>query len=73
MEYNNFSTEQLLETSKCGNFDQNHLLTLIYNILCGVNFIHSSGLIHDNLKPSTINLDESCFVTVSSIDTVRMP
>jgi serine/threonine protein kinase len=54
----------ILEIKWCENFDQNHLITLIYNSLCALNFIHSSGLIHNNLEPKNIKIDESCMVTI---------
>jgi serine/threonine protein kinase len=73
MDHKGFNINQLLESNKCSNFDQDHLLTLIYNILCALNFIHSSGLVHDNLKPENISLDESCFVTLAGMDSIKMP
>lgn len=65
MEYNKLDLSLLLETTKCGNFDQDHLMPILYNILCSANFIHSFGLVHGNFNPNNIKLNESCFVTIS--------
>ena len=42
------------------NLEEDHVLTVIYNILCAVNFIHSAGVIHRDLKPSNILINSEC-------------
>lgn len=31
--------------------------TIIYNLLCGINFIHQTGIIHRDIKPENILVD----------------
>ena len=32
-------------------FELDHALTILYNMLCGLNFLNSAGVIHRDLKP----------------------
>lgn len=54
----------ILLKKKPDNFDQNHLNTLVYNLLCAINFIHSANIIHRDLKPNNILFTENCRIVI---------
>ena len=39
-------------TSK--NMKETHIITILYNLLCATNYLHSMNLIHRDLKPANI-------------------
>lgn len=39
---------------------ETHVITIMYNLLCGINFIHTSGVLHRDIKPANILIDEEC-------------
>ena len=39
-------------------------ITILYNILCSVNFLHSQNLIHRDIKPSNFLITNQCTVKV---------
>ena len=45
-------------------FSEQHILIIIYNILCAMNFFHSAGLMHRDLKPANILIDDNCNVKI---------
>ena len=42
------------------SFTEEHLITILYNMLCSVNFLHSANVIHRDLKPANILIDKDC-------------
>ena len=42
------------------NFGENHLLTVMHNLLSSLKFLHSANVLHRDIKPSNILIDERC-------------
>ena len=50
----------MLDSTDIDTFKEDHLIALIYNLLCSLNFIHSAGIMHRDLKPANILVNEKC-------------
>ena len=49
--------KMLVSVNKGTVIQEAHILTLLYNSLCALNFIHSANILHRDLKPSNILVD----------------
>ena len=38
--------------------------TIMYNMLCSINFLHSANIMHRDLKPENILVDSRCKVAI---------
>ena len=41
---------------------EEHVVTITYNLLCALNFLHSAGVMHRDIKPANILIDDLCQV-----------
>lgn len=41
-------------------FSEQHVLVLTYNMLCSLNYVHSAGLLHRDIKTDNILVDDKC-------------
>lgn len=46
------------------HLNEYQIKTILYNLLCGLNYIHSANIIHRDLKPANILIDEDCSVKI---------
>ena len=43
----------------------------MFNILCGINYIHSAGIIHRDIKPANISISENCCTKIIDFGLAR--
>ena len=48
-----------------------HIQTIVYNFLCGLNYIHSAGIVHRDLKPANILVSEDCTAKICDFGLAR--
>lgn len=41
---------------------EDHILIIIYNVLCALHFMHSANVVHRDLKPANILINDCCNV-----------
>ena len=63
MDYMPYDLRSLMQNTNL-NFDEDHAIAVLYNILCGVNFLHTANVVHRDLKPANILVDCSCGIKI---------
>ena len=48
-----------------------HVQTIMFNVLCGLNFVHSAGILHRDLKPSNVLISEDCTARICDFGLAR--
>ena len=48
-----------------------HIQTLVYNILCGLKYLHSADVFHRDLKPANLLVNEDCTVKICDFGLAR--
>ncbi|GBE59664.1 cell-cycle-associated kinase MAPK [Babesia ovata] len=51
--------------------NDNHIRLLIYNLLCGVNYLHAVGIYHRDLKPANCLVNRDCSVKICDFGLAR--
>jgi len=51
--------------------EEDYIITMLYNILCGMNFIHSANLMHRDIKASNILMNDECKITFCDFGLAR--
>ena len=64
MEFIESDLRKLLKNSQNIDIDDQHIVTILYNILCALNTIHSANIIHRDIKPANILIDGNCAVKI---------
>ncbi|PIK54476.1 Mitogen-activated protein kinase 11 [Apostichopus japonicus] len=58
--------------NKCQKLSDEHVKFLVYQILRGLKYIHSAGVIHRDLKPSNLAVNEDCELRILDFGLARM-
>lgn len=57
MEFVETDFKKLMSNTPATKINDDHLVTILYNMLCAINYMHSAGIIHRDLKPSNFLID----------------
>ena len=71
MEYMESDLKKLLNQSSEIDLSEEHVLMIIYNLLCAIKFMHSANIIHRDLKPANILVDSDCNVKICDFGLAR--
>ena len=50
---------------------EDHLIHLLYNMLCSLNFMHSANIVHRDIKPANLLVDQECKVKICDFGLAR--
>ena len=71
MDYVSFDLRDLLGKKLLPQFTEEHVITIIYNLLCSVKFLHSANIVHRDLKPGNILIDDQCAIKICDLGISR--
>ena len=55
---------KLLSKKQAKPLTEKQIITIMYNCLCGLNFLHSFNVIHRDIKPSNLLVDSNCNIKI---------
>jgi mitogen-activated protein kinase 1/3 len=70
MEYVSGDLRVLLSNPKY-LFEEDHVVIVLYNILCAMNFLHSANVMHRDLKPANILINQDCEIKICDFGMAR--
>lgn len=60
-----------LFNQKSGDLSEERAITLVYNILLSLKFIHTAGVLHRDLKPANVLVNAECQVKLCDFGLAR--
>jgi len=57
MDLGELDLKKLFDTVPKTMLDEEHIITILYNCLCAIAFIHSANIIHRDIKPANFLID----------------
>lgn len=71
MSYEKYDLKSIFESKEAPDLDVKHVVTILYNILCSMNFLHTANIIHRDLKPSNILVSAECQIKICDFGLAR--
>lgn len=66
MDYVESDMRKVLESVRHGTvLQEDHVVTILYNILCSVKFLHAANVMHRDLKPGNLLINSQCGVKIA--------
>ena len=71
MNYVEQDLSQLVKNADDFELQEMHVVTIIYNLLCSVNFLHSCDIMHRDLKPANVLINSKCVPVLADFGLAR--
>ena len=71
MDYKPATLKEMLCTVDSIDYEEEHVIIILYNMLCSLNFMHTAGVIHRDIKPGNILIDDNCHVFITDFGLSR--
>jgi tRNA A-37 threonylcarbamoyl transferase component Bud32 len=68
-EYVDTDLQKLIQSNQ--HFGNLHIQYFLYQILCGISYIHSAGMLHRDVKPANILVNENCSLKLCDLGLAR--
>ena len=72
MEHVETDFKKLLSATPTTLVDEDHIITILYNMLCATNYIHSANIIHRDLKPANFLINSNCNIKLCDFGLSRV-
>ncbi len=63
---------KMLNSTPKTSLSEDHIVTILYNMLCSINFLHSANLVHRDLKPGNFLIDSQCNIKMCDFGLTRV-
>ena len=64
MEHMQTDLKKIFQSMKQLDFSESHMVVILYNMLCALNFLHSANIMHRDIKPANLLVDADCRVKI---------
>lgn len=71
MEYVEHDLKAILTKRRPKKFDEEHVISIIYNILCSINYLSSANVLHRDLKPANVLITNTCTIKICDLGLAR--
>ena len=73
MEYIDDDVKHLLQTlpKRGQDITSQHLKVILYNLLCATKYMHSANIVHRDIKPGNILINQHCEVRICDFGIAR--
>ena len=71
MEYFHRDVSEMMNMVQPQHLSEEHIQHVMYNLLCSINFLHSFGIVHRDIKPGNILVNDACQVKLCDFGLAR--
>ena len=71
MELGEHDLRSMLDSPTTKMLTEEHLIIILYNLLCAINHLHSANVMHRDIKSSNLLIDDNCNVKICDFGLAR--
>jgi len=71
LEYVENDLSKLLESASKLNLAEDHVIVILYNMLCSLNFVHSANVMHRDIRPESFLISQDGSVKIRNFRSAR--